>query len=122
MIEWWQALLISVCTSIATGAFVLGASYLSSRFAARAAHESDARRAAEQRAFVVRQACRESREQRVKPFYEFIEHARAEVTLMETAKVIEQSYEMNVLNVKGKYSKEEFMETTLERYPSPPLR
>lgn len=119
MIEWWQALLISLAASTATGVFTWFASYSQSRWSAQTTKVSDQRRAAERLTEEARQARRDHRRQRVQPFYAFLAVARDQLTATDMKNLMEKTYESDMLGVKQKYTKEKFMDTMIKEVSSP---
>ncbi len=119
MIEWWQALLIALAASIATGILGWVANYSQAHWSRQAEKESDERRAAEQLAQEVRQARREQRRQRVEPFYAFLEVVRGQVAATAMVKLYEWAYEANLLDVQHNYTKEQFLDAIKKKHSGP---
>ena len=79
MVEWWQALLISLASSATVGVVGLATAYFVNRWSRQAGLEADERSARSKAEEESRQARRELRRERIKPIRDFLEVAKGMV-------------------------------------------
>jgi hypothetical protein len=118
MIDWWQALLLSVAGALVGGLTTLAVSYATHSWTTDAAREAEERAserrlaeeergAARRKEAEEREATRQWRRERVKPLQDFIEVAKRHDATSFLKKSTEHAWEQNVLGIQDKLTLED---------------
>jgi hypothetical protein len=119
VIDWWQALLLSVAGALVGGLITLAVSYATHRWTTDATREAEERasqrrlaeedrEATRRKEAEERQVRREWRRDQIKPVVEFLEKAKRYLAGQEMQQTAEAAWERNAAGIKDQVSLEDF--------------
>ena len=121
MIEWWQALLLSV-SSVVVGALLgLGTGFVQRLWTTTDRREAEGREDRRRVGEEQRQAIRQLRRERMKPILDFLEIAKNHQASQEQIRNLRLIYEDNVGGLKDLGTVEELLKGLAKTYPAPTI-